>query len=329
MNLLFFVLITALVIGLIPFNYQTYQMLQIYKKNKPADYEFPEMADFKLTAIWTVFFILCELICKNYLYIVFIPHCKIQVDPDTGSLSAEMSELRVVKCKKMAHCFYKSLYFIVAVAWGYYIIINEPYFPRSLGGKGDFSKSFDGYPYTKHSPGFKEILLWTSAYHFGGMITHLLGPRKNDFLEMGLHHLCAIYLYGGCYIINGWEVGQTIALLHDLADIMVGFTKCAVESKYKIASYVTFLSVMLIWFYTRVCLLPTMIYYIWHCNVMVEFPYVKYFFCVLLLCMWLLHCHWFRMFCVMLHTAVTKDKIEDEQSKAEVHPTSSKGTKQE
>lgn len=131
---------------------------------------------------------------------------------------------------------------------------------------------------------------------------------------MGLHHLCAIYLYGGCYVINAWEVGQTIALLHDISDVFVGFTKFFSESKYKPMSYFFFLSVISTWLYTRVLLLPTMIYDIYICvnpGLAGEFEFIRIFFCILLLCMWMLHCYWFKLFMVMLYSAVFKNKIED------------------
>lgn len=211
------------------------------------------------------------------------------------------------------HCIYKAIYFIIAVAWGYKILKDEPYFPPSLGGKGDLKKGFVGYPYAKHSPQFKEILLWTSAYHFGGFLTHLFGPKKNDFMEMALHHLCAIYLYGGCYIVNGWEMGQTIAFLHDIADIFVNLAKFFTESRSKPLSLTFALCMISSWLYTRVLLLPKIIYDVVQDDntEFQKFIYVKQFFCVLLLCMWMLHCYWFKIFMVMLHNAIFKNKYED------------------
>ena len=102
------------------------------------------------------------------------------------------------------------------------------------------------------------------GYHFGGLFTHFFGTRRNDFLEMALHHIVSIYLFGGCYLLNGWECGSVIALLHDIADITTNITKCGAESRFKTPVVIVFLIHMSVWFYTRNFLLPQYIYFIWN-----------------------------------------------------------------
>jgi len=133
--------------------------------------------------------------------------------------------------------------------------------PSYLGGSGDFLRCFEEHPYAKHAPQLKEYLLITSGYHVAGFITHFMGPRKNDFVEMGLHHIVALYLFGGAYIFNGWEAGSVLAFLHDLADIATNMVKFLSESKFKTAAGIWFVSVFMpVWFYTRCLALPYMIY---------------------------------------------------------------------
>jgi len=48
------------------------------------------------------------------------------------------------------------------------------------------------------------------GYHMGSMLNHLKKAKKNDFVEMALHHIAALILIGGCYMINQWEVGSII-----------------------------------------------------------------------------------------------------------------------
>lgn len=47
---------------------------------------------------------------------------------------------------------FKSIYFVFATAWGYYVLKDQFYMPKSLGGNGDFMDSFRGFPYEKHAP---------------------------------------------------------------------------------------------------------------------------------------------------------------------------------
>ena len=99
------------------------------------------------------------------------------------------------------------------------------------------------------------------GYHVGGLITHFFSSSKaNDFIEMGLHHIVAIYLFGGCYLFNAWEIGSTIAFLHDIADITTNLVKALAESVFKLATVGVFLTHMSIWFWTRICVLPYLIY---------------------------------------------------------------------
>ena len=164
----------------------------------------------------------------------------------------------------------------------------------------------------------KELLLVTSGYHVGSLLTHFFGSKNNDFIEMGLHHICALYLYGGCYIVNGWELGQTIAFLHDIADIG-NMTRFVGESKDKIIIGPLFIFMMAVWFYTRVLVLPYLIWKIavWP-DLIIGTPFTRYFFCWLLTCMFFLHCFWFSMFVKMITKFFKKGETEDVVNKSEV-----------
>ena len=101
------------------------------------------------------------------------------------------------------------------------------------------------------------------GFHVGDLLTHFSGEKRTDFLEMSLHHLAAIYLFGGLYLYNVWEIGAVIAYLHDIADITTHIVKTLADTDYQMATVVTFLTHLCIWFYTRNILLPYYIYTIW------------------------------------------------------------------
>jgi len=44
---------------------------------------------------------------------------------------------------------------------------DQYYFPKYLGGNGDYMKVFDGHPYIIHKPYVKEYVLITCGYHLG------------------------------------------------------------------------------------------------------------------------------------------------------------------
>ena len=147
---------------------------------------------------------------------------------------------------------------------------------------------------------------------------HFATSRKNDFVEMGLHHIVAMYLFGGCYLFNAWEIGSIVALLHDIADVTTGIVKCLAETRFGTATAVMFVTHMIIWAYTRLYLLPWMIYMIWTTPVDHFSPVVIPSFVYLLSCMFLLHWYWFLLFCRLLKKYTTSGSTEDEQSKTSV-----------
>ena len=106
--------------------------------------------------------------------------------------------------------------------------------PTYLGGPGTFYDSMDEHPYANHAPQLKEYMLILTGYHAGSLIALLLkNTRTNDFVEMGLHHVVTMYLFGGSYLYNILQTGSAIAFLHDLADITTAIAKLLAESKYK------------------------------------------------------------------------------------------------
>ena len=244
--MVFALLALATLIMLFPFTYASYQFIQEKKANAPKGYIFPSFSDMKITLVSSVIFAILEISMRKLFYFIFIPFCKEQNDV----------KIRHLKSEKGAFCMFKVVYFAWASGWGYYVLKDTYYLPPALGGRGDLSISFKEFPYANHVPQLKEYLLITMGYHVGGLFTHFFGTRRNDFLEMGLHHIVSIYLFGGCYLLNVWECGSVIALLHDIADITTNVTKFLAESRFKIPLVIVFLFHMCIWFYTRNFLLP-------------------------------------------------------------------------
>lgn len=94
------------------------------------------------------------------------------------------------------------------------------------------------------------------GYHMGSMLNHLKKAKKNDFVEMALHDVAALILIGGCYMINQWEVGCIISFLHDIADIFTCSTRFLSESNIKTLTVISFISLMVSWFETRLIVFP-------------------------------------------------------------------------
>ena len=185
--------------------------------------------------------------------------------------------------------------------------------PVSLGGKGDWKNAFVNFEYHDHVKGWKEYFLVTMGYHVGGLIDHFFHERRSDFLEMTLHHFLALYLYGGAYMVNGWEGGGVIAFLHDIADITGNLMKILVETKFTNFTGITFVGHMALWAYTRMYVLPILIHGVWMWCPDMGSWWMKFIFTYMLSGMCFLHFYWFGIFIQMLNKYVTTGKTDDKQ----------------
>lgn len=97
---------------------------------------------------------------------------------------------------KACNSFYKGLYFLAVTIWGFLILRNEKYCTPLLFGNGDL-KYLNYELQTYERPrGFRLYYLGTMGYHVHSLITHALHTARNDFVEMFLHHIVTIFLYG-------------------------------------------------------------------------------------------------------------------------------------
>ena len=156
--------------------------------------------------------------------------------------------------------------------------------------------------------------LVTCGYHLGALIYHFIdGQKREDFIEMGLHHIVTIYLFFGYYMANVWRIGTVIALLHDLADMVMELSRCLSETQVTTPTAMIFVIGMFVWFYTRCYVLPFECVYkgiYLGCDGCVSSELVKNGFIYLLMCMVMLHTFWFSMFFRILGRFVFKGKTD-------------------
>jgi len=202
-----------------------------------------------LTGVAAILFSVTEVyVFRPLFHVMFRPFCKEQKDLD----------MREARSFKAAHSIHKVLYFAGAAVWGYLIMKDQVYMPPLLGGKGDFwlSTRDEWIKYPDHTPGMKEYILVTSGFHVAGFCVHFMDSKKNDFVEMALHHIVALFLFGGLYLFNVWECGCVVAFLHDIADIFISLSKFWSETNYGNVTAVLFVFAMSVWAYTRLFTLP-------------------------------------------------------------------------
>jgi TLC domain len=122
------------------------------------------------------------------------------------------------------------------------------------------------------------------------------------------------------YVLANIQVlGACVAVLHDAADIFANLARIWQPTKQLWLSFVFFFTMMVIWTWTRLLVLP---YILWvltmqsiplirtmeHSDLLVSLMHSLLFFCV---CMVMLHFYWFILLSQMLIGYVYKNKSDD------------------
>lgn len=122
---------------------------------------------------------------------------------------------------------------------------------------------------------------------------------------MCLHDILTIYLYGGSYLVNLWNIGATIALIHDTSDILLQAAKIFSETKRENLTGAIFVLQMAIWFYTRIIIFPWVIYKsVTQANLDLGNQMIVPYFAFGLSCLVFMHAYWFHIFVKILLTSV-------------------------
>ena len=191
-----------------------------------------------------------------------------------------------------------------------------------LGGPpGSFLNVFKDYPYFNCSEILNQYCLITMGYHLGGCFPLLYHVKKSDYLEMSLHHMSCLFCYFSCYMINLPGLICVVNFLHDIADISINIARVLSESTFRYSCAVIFTLNCFVWAYTRLYVLPQLVYVIFYeakefagPMLHVEFLYILAFLQSCLIC---LHAYWLTMFIQILISFSKHGKAEDAINKTE------------
>lgn len=131
---------------------------------------------------------------------------------------------------------------------------------------------------------------------------------------MVLHDIITIYLYGGCYLVNVWEIGATIALIHDCSDIVLQLMKIFAETKAEILTGIAFITETLIWFYTRILVFPWIVYVsTTQSNLQMGHQLIVPYFAAGLYFLCFMHWYWFRLLLRVLYKVIKGEKLQKQE----------------
>jgi TLC domain len=79
-------------------------------------------------------------------------------------------------------------------------------------------------------------------------------------VEMFLHHVVTLMLYGFSYLVNMTAAGSVVMYLHDWADIFTSIVRCFTETTLLPFTLFGITGMAISWFYTRLIIFPVVIY---------------------------------------------------------------------
>jgi ceramide synthetase len=157
--------------------------------------------------------------------------------------------------------------------------------------------------------------LSTMGYHFeDGLMHAFFKERQSDFYEMLLHHMATVALYFCMIFGNGLSLGCVIAYLHDIADIFGCLVKFTTTMDAPTATLGVFVVMISSWFWTRLYVLPQIIYQIFTNDYVSSVALFYRLNGVFLGLLQFLHTYWFYMFLVMIRHKIKTGKTEDLQN---------------
>jgi hypothetical protein len=170
---------------------------------------YPQFGDFiyALTA--------CVVLCLLRWVLSNGPFCRV-----ADALLPIDKDLREERVKRCAQYLFKLSYDIVFCAYGYKLMRHRSWMPPEMGGSGNIAEAFSDSDLNFMPWDLKIYYQISLGYHLHSLAYHSFWTkRRNDFIEMLLHHLVTVFLIGFSYMFNFLKIGLIVMLVHDVSDI--------------------------------------------------------------------------------------------------------------
>lgn len=256
-------------------------------------YEFSKLSDFK------TFLLLLPLISlfKYNIQKTLIKFCeKIMKDsfrhPKTEENRILAKKYRIKLPMHVYKCF---MYFSLTI-FGYYVLKDLNFFPKTLLGHGWLPNMFiNGYPksYFFYKPPLFDFYYQLCLAYFTSDLIWLLfiNERQTDFVEMLLHHSCTISLIVFSHLTHYSNVGSIILFLHIESDIFVHLTRILLQTDVpKLIKNISAVILSFNFIYTRIFVLGEIIYVLYH--YVTWKGIVDWFLLILLVIIYFMHINW-------------------------------------
>jgi hypothetical protein len=199
-----------------------------------STYEFPKVTGLILSLfIFIVLSISQLLLCSLFKKTIVEKTLALKY---VNAKDEKMEMLANIYRTKLSIHLYKASFYLLLSIYGFIVLKDYDFFPKSLLGKGQLENMFlKGYPqtfYFKRTYYFDLYYLMNLGYYFSDFACLLLNEKQSDFILMLLHHICTISLILFSYLSNFCQVGAVVLFLHMESDIFVHSTRYLLHTRF-------------------------------------------------------------------------------------------------
>ena len=306
---LFYICCIIVSIILIPFMCFAINNFNDNIKKHNLNYPWPKLSDL-IPSIFILPLIMAYKTIIEYLSKGFAESC----------LAKKYKEAKTEKMKKLANIYrhklprhvYKVTFYVTITIFGYYVLKDLHYFPKSMLGNGYMPSMFlKGFPDSYFHERSSLFILYYNislAYFVNDFIFLFIMDRQSDFIKMILHHTCTISLIIFSYITNYSNIGSLVIFCHMESDILLHVTRFLLQTD-KPMSIVGFIGIIFTinFVYMRQFVFGEMIYTI--------YKYITWKWGIITTTLWLflvflyiLHLHWSYILLSKTFELLTKKK---------------------
>lgn len=175
-----------------------------------------------------------------------------------GSDNFLLNSKSSIQSRKLSDAFLNILTYFTLSITGLWTLYNESW-PLQ-------SKYFwIGYPNHPLTLKLKYYYLLQFSYYVEQFLVLLVyhGYRKSDYVELFIHHLVTLTLLLFSYLLNFHRIGLVVLVLHDVSDVFLHIAKAFHYAKAEILKSFFFGIFAIVFFITRLVILPIVIFSIW------------------------------------------------------------------
>ena len=211
------------------------------------------------------------------------------------------------------HIFKGSMYLFLTI-FGYYVLKDINYFPKSLLGKGSLPNMFiNGYPksfYLDKPPLFDFYYMLCLSYFTSDLVGLFREAKQTDFINMLLHHICTISLIVFSHLVHYSNVGSIVLIIHMESDVFVHLTRFLLQTDApEIIKNISGLILVFNFLYTRIYVLGDIIYVLY--MYVTWKGVIDWFLLIFLVIIYIMHINWAIMLLQKMFALFMGIKLND------------------